>query len=88
MARRGARRLNRGRINSELRQQIAESVRDGHFCLRSLGAAASFPDPPTLSRQLHSAGFPTSPRTLERWRRVARCVGHTGNLLEGHDDDN
>ena len=61
MARRGARRLNRGRINSELRQQIAESVRDGHFCLRSLGAAAGFPDPQTLSRQLHSAGFPTSP---------------------------
>ena len=83
MATRGARRLNRGKINSELRERIAESVRGGHFCLRSLGTAAGFPDPPTLSRQLNSSGFPTSPRTLERWRRVARCVGHTGDLLEG-----
>ena len=86
MATRGARRLNRGKINSELRERIAKSVRDGRFCLRSLGAAAGFPDPPALSRQLNSSGFPTSPRTLERWRKVARCVGHTGDLLEGHDD--
>ena len=83
MATRDARRLNRGKINSELRERIAKSVRGGHFCLRSLGTAAGFPDPPTLSRQLHSDGFPTSPRTLERWGRVARCVGHTGELLEG-----
>ena len=69
---RGARRLNRGKINSELRQRIAERVRDGDFCLRSLGAAAGFPDPPAFSRQLNSDDgvpyFSANTREME-----ARC---------------
>ena len=70
----GARRLGRGVISPELRECVARGVREGRFSLRSLGAAVGFPDSQTVSRQLHGQ-FATSPRTLERWQRVAQMAG-------------
>ena len=74
---RGARRLGRGTINPSLRELIDRGVREGRFSLRVLGMAAGFPDPQTFSKQIHQE-FPTSPLMLDRWRRVARISGFSG----------
>lgn len=81
----GARRLCRGTISSELKQVLNTGVREGKFSLRSLAFSVGFPDPQTFGRQLKSE-FPTSTRTMTRWKRVAECVGYSGNLLEGKTD--
>ena len=76
-------------ISPGLRELIDEGVREGRFSLRSLSAAVGFPDSQTVSRQLNRE-FATSPRTLERWQRVAQLAGFTGELVvvvreESHD---
>ena len=80
---RGARRLGRGTINPGLRELIDSGVRDGRFSLRVIGTAAGFPDPQTFSKHLHKE-FPTSPLMLERWRRVARISGFSGEPVLPH----
>ena len=82
---RGARRLGRGTITPSLRELIDQGVREGRFSLRVLGTAGGFPDPQTLSKQLHNE-FPTSPLMLRRRRRAARISGFTGEpVLRGGD---
>ena len=83
---RGARRLNRGQISTPLKTCIDESVRAGRFSLRSISMIVGFPDSQTFSKQLHRE-FATSTRTLTRWKRVAQCVGFTGELLERKDHE-
>ena len=80
---RGARRLGRGTINPGLRELIDSGVREGRFSLRVLGTAAGFPDTPSFSKHLHNS-FPTSPLMVERWRRVARISGFSGEPVLPH----
>ena len=82
----GARRLCRGTISSELKKVLITGVREGRFSLRSIAFSVGFPDPQTFGRQLHSE-FPTSTRTMTRWKRVAECVGFTGEPFEKSSDD-
>ena len=85
MGKRGARRLNRATVNCELRTLLDKGVREGKFSLRSIVFSVGFPDPQTFGRQLNSS-FPTSTRTMTRWRRVAECVGFTGDVLQRNGD--
>ena len=85
MGKRGARRLNRATVNCELRTLLEKGVREGKFSLRSIAFSVGFPDPQTFGRKLHSS-FPTSTRTVTRWRRVAECVGFNGDVLQKGDD--
>ena len=77
---RGAKQLDRGTIHPRLREVIDRSVREGRFTLRVLGIAAGFPDPQTLSKQMHGE-FPTSTLMLRRWKRVAEISGYDGDPI-------
>ena len=79
--RRGARKLNRGTVNSGLRDRIDAAVRSGAFSLRSLGFATGFPNPQILSTQLHGA-FPCSTLNLQR---VAEISGYDGKPVSSEE---
>ena len=80
---RGARRLGRGTINPELRALIDSGVREGHYSLHTIATAAGFPDPQTLSKNLHGES-PTSPLMRDRWRRVVQITGFDGDPVLPH----